>query len=399
MSSTIFFFIFVPFLALILLLINLIFAPHNPYQEKESAFECGFHSFLGQNRTQFSISFFIFALLFLLFDLEILLVYPYIVSAYTNSVYGLFIMLMFFIALTIGLGFELGKKALNIDSRQVSMPDFYYISEKAIFKPKIYKLPRLFVISPIIYYDMIYSRISYLNMCLSLFFLWLIGKPIHLYFIIFIVKNLFLCVMDLDLNLDLDNGLLYALDDAPVSPAPDSDVGGGNGDLPPADHTNDDSGNSDVASPADHTNDGSGNGVASSASGSESDGSSGSSNGGDSCFDNNEHSPARSEQGGYPPEPTEQDPVQYDHNQHSLNGGSCLENPKHDSDGFTKEWVIDPVTREYLPPAFNQDTVLKDANTNDISDFCCKCGVDTINTMASICDVCGCIYHSSCIDN
>ena len=123
MTSTTFFLIFIPILALILLAVNLIFAPHNPYQEKDSAFECGFHSFLGQNRTQFSISFFIFALLFLLFDLEILLVYPYIVSAYTNSVYGLFIMLMFFIALTIGLGFELGKKALNIDSRQVSSLD------------------------------------------------------------------------------------------------------------------------------------------------------------------------------------------------------------------------------------------------------------------------------------
>jgi len=119
MSSTIFFFILIPFLALVLLLINLIFAPHNPYQEKESAFECGFHSFLGQNRTQFSISFFIFALLFLLFDLEILLVYPYIVSAYSNNIYGLLIMLVFFTALTIGLGYELGKKALNIDSRQV----------------------------------------------------------------------------------------------------------------------------------------------------------------------------------------------------------------------------------------------------------------------------------------
>ena len=118
MSSTILFFIFIPFLAFVLLLVNLLFAPHNPYQEKKSAFECGFHSFLGQNRTQFSISFFIFALLFLLFDLEILLVYPYIVSAYSNSIYGLLIMLVFFTALTIGLGFELGKKALNIDSRQ-----------------------------------------------------------------------------------------------------------------------------------------------------------------------------------------------------------------------------------------------------------------------------------------
>jgi NADH-ubiquinone oxidoreductase chain 3 len=119
MTSSTFFFVFIPLLAIILLAINLIFAPHNPYQEKDSAFECGFHSFLGQNRTQFSISFFIFALLFLLFDLEILLVYPYVVSAYTNGVYGLVVMLIFFLALTLGFAFELGKNALKIDSRQM----------------------------------------------------------------------------------------------------------------------------------------------------------------------------------------------------------------------------------------------------------------------------------------
>src|SRR5271155_1274847 len=120
MTSIIFLFFFIPLLALILLAINFIFAPHNPYQEKDSAFECGFHSFLGQNRTQFSISFFIFALLFLLFDLEILLVYPYIVSAYSNGIYGLIIMLVFFFILTLGFVFELGKNALKIDSRQIS---------------------------------------------------------------------------------------------------------------------------------------------------------------------------------------------------------------------------------------------------------------------------------------
>ena len=119
MTSTTFFFIFIPILAFILLAINLIFAPHNPYQEKDSAFECGFHSFLGQNRTQFSISFFIFALLFLLFDLEILLVYPYVVSAYANGIYGLIVMLIFFLVLTLGFAFELGKNALKIDSRQM----------------------------------------------------------------------------------------------------------------------------------------------------------------------------------------------------------------------------------------------------------------------------------------
>jgi len=119
MTSISFFLFFVPLLAFILLGVNLIFAPHNSYQEKDSAFECGFHSFLGQNRTQFSISFFIFALLFLLFDLEILLVYPYVVSSYTNSIYGLMLMLIFFLVLTLGFAFELGKNALKIDSRQM----------------------------------------------------------------------------------------------------------------------------------------------------------------------------------------------------------------------------------------------------------------------------------------
>ena len=120
MTSLTFFFIFIPILALILLIVNIMLSPHNPYQEKNSAFECGFHSFLGQNRTQFSISFFIFALLFLLFDLEILLVYPYVVSAYTNGIYGLIIMLIFFFILTLGFVFELGKNALKIESKQTN---------------------------------------------------------------------------------------------------------------------------------------------------------------------------------------------------------------------------------------------------------------------------------------
>lgn len=109
---------FILIVATLLLTINFLFATHNPYMEKKTAFECGFHSFLGQNRTQFTISFFIFALLFLLFDLEILLIYPYTISAYNNNGYGLIIMLLFFILLTVGLVYELGKKALIIYSKQ-----------------------------------------------------------------------------------------------------------------------------------------------------------------------------------------------------------------------------------------------------------------------------------------
>jgi NADH-ubiquinone oxidoreductase chain 3 len=118
MNSFIIYILFVIFVAVLLLTLNVLLSSHNPYMEKKTAFECGFHSFLGQNRTQFTISFFIFALLFLLFDLEILLIYPYTVSAYNNSAYGLLIMLIFFLLLTGGLVFELGKKALTIYSKQ-----------------------------------------------------------------------------------------------------------------------------------------------------------------------------------------------------------------------------------------------------------------------------------------
>ena len=149
MTSTTFFFIFIPILAIILLTVNLIFAPHNPYQEKDSVFECGFHSFLGQNRTQFSISFFIFALLFLLFDLEILLVYPYIVSGYTNGIYGLMIMLIFFLLLTLGFAFELGKNALTIDSRQM----FIVVNKK-------YNVTTCIKVFPIYFYILLYKLVK-----------------------------------------------------------------------------------------------------------------------------------------------------------------------------------------------------------------------------------------------
>ena len=123
------FIIFIPIVGLLLLGLNLIFAPHNPYQEKYSIFECGFHSFLGQNRTQFGVKFFIFALVYLLLDLEILLTFPFALSEYVNDIYGLSIALLFIIIITIGFVFELGKSALKIDSRQI-VPLFNVKSSK-----------------------------------------------------------------------------------------------------------------------------------------------------------------------------------------------------------------------------------------------------------------------------
>jgi NADH-ubiquinone oxidoreductase chain 3 len=130
MSSVTFLFLFVSILTMLFLILNFILAPHNPYQEKYSIFECGFHSFLGQNRTQFGVKFFIFALVYLLLDLEILIIYPFGMSGYENGVYGLLIVLIFIGIITAGFVFELGKSALKIESRQSY--NYFYKSKKFI---------------------------------------------------------------------------------------------------------------------------------------------------------------------------------------------------------------------------------------------------------------------------
>jgi NADH-ubiquinone oxidoreductase chain 3 len=130
MSSVTFLFVFVTILTIVFLLLNFILAPHNPYQEKYSIFDCGFHSFLGQIRTQFGVKFFIFALVYLLLDLEILVIYPYGISVYENGIYGLIVVLIFIGIITAGFVFELGKNALKIDSRQSN--NYFYKSKKFI---------------------------------------------------------------------------------------------------------------------------------------------------------------------------------------------------------------------------------------------------------------------------
>lgn len=130
MSSLTLLFLFVSILTIVFLALNFILAPHNPYQEKYSIFECGFHSFLGQNRTQFGVKFFIFALVYLLLDLEILVIYPFGLSGYENGTYGLIVVLIFICVITAGFVFELGKNALKIDSRQSNV--YYLKSNKFI---------------------------------------------------------------------------------------------------------------------------------------------------------------------------------------------------------------------------------------------------------------------------
>lgn len=120
-------FIIVPILTLILLGLNLLFAVHRPDEQKVSAYECGFKEIPGQTRSTFQIHFYIVCMLFLIFDLEILLLFPIAVTLYQVSTFGFTIALIFFIVLTIGFVLEIGSGAIQLTSLEVK--DNKYISQ------------------------------------------------------------------------------------------------------------------------------------------------------------------------------------------------------------------------------------------------------------------------------
>ena len=114
MNNILMLFIFVPILAGILLAINFLLAVHRPDEAKVSAYECGFNAIEGQTRSTFQIHFYIVAMLFLVFDLEILLLFPIAVTLYQVNIFGFAVALIFFFVLTIGFVLEIGSGAISI---------------------------------------------------------------------------------------------------------------------------------------------------------------------------------------------------------------------------------------------------------------------------------------------
>ena len=106
-------FIIAPVVASLLLILNYLLAVHKPDTLKISPFECGFSSF-SQTRNPFHIHFFLIGILFLVFDIEIALIYPYVVSSYNNGSYGLIGIIVFLAILTVGFIFEIGRNALKL---------------------------------------------------------------------------------------------------------------------------------------------------------------------------------------------------------------------------------------------------------------------------------------------
>lgn len=93
-------------------LLSFLLTEKTPDKEKASVYECGF-SPIYQPGKPFSIRFFIIAILFLVFDLEIVLLFPWSISLNNISILGLFVTLLFFIILGIGLSYEWSKGGLE----------------------------------------------------------------------------------------------------------------------------------------------------------------------------------------------------------------------------------------------------------------------------------------------
>lgn len=130
MNTITLFILFVPVLVLILLLVNLLVAVHRPDSEKVTPYECGFSPVYGQTRNPFSISFYLVGILFLVFDLEILLSYPLAVSLYHTNSYGFWIFILFFFVLTVGFVYEFGKGALYFTDKRSSITPTYRTYDK-----------------------------------------------------------------------------------------------------------------------------------------------------------------------------------------------------------------------------------------------------------------------------
>jgi len=101
-------------LSLVIVAASYIVARQHPDQEKLTSYECGFESF-GDSRSQFDVRFYLVAILFIIFDLEVAFLFPWAVAFDEVGLYGFWAMMIFLAVLTIGFVYEWRKGALEWD--------------------------------------------------------------------------------------------------------------------------------------------------------------------------------------------------------------------------------------------------------------------------------------------
>ena len=100
------------FITLLLILPPLLIAPKNPDSEKLSPYECGFDPF-DDARSKFDIRFYLVAILFIIFDLEIIFLFPWAIAFNEIGLFGFLSMMFFLFVLTVGFIYEWMKGALD----------------------------------------------------------------------------------------------------------------------------------------------------------------------------------------------------------------------------------------------------------------------------------------------
>jgi NADH-quinone oxidoreductase subunit A len=101
-------------IGLALLVVPFIVAYKNPDPEKLSAYECGFNAF-DDARMKFDVRFYLVAILFIIFDLEVSFLFPWAVAFGQLGAFGFWSMMLFLAVLTVGFIYEWKKGALEWD--------------------------------------------------------------------------------------------------------------------------------------------------------------------------------------------------------------------------------------------------------------------------------------------
>lgn len=101
-------------LASVLVGVSYLIAEQKPNLEKNSGYECGFDPF-SDARDPFYIRFYLIAILFIIFDIEMVFFFPWLISIELNVFFSFYVMFVFLFFLTLGFIYEWKKKALDWD--------------------------------------------------------------------------------------------------------------------------------------------------------------------------------------------------------------------------------------------------------------------------------------------
>ncbi|GAB4367706.1 MAG: NADH-quinone oxidoreductase subunit A [Kiloniellaceae bacterium] len=99
-------------LSVVIVAASYIVARQRPDSEKVSAYECGFEAF-DDARSRFDVRFYLVAILFIIFDLEVAFLFPWAVALGDIGVFGFWSMIIFLGILTVGFVYEWKKGALE----------------------------------------------------------------------------------------------------------------------------------------------------------------------------------------------------------------------------------------------------------------------------------------------